>query len=64
MQILHQPAPGSEGDGSFNNLISALGLEGTLSKKINTLLIKIAWISYQHDIIYTNVFFMMGDQEL
>ena len=32
VQILHQPAPGSEGDGSFNNLISALGLEGTLSK--------------------------------
>ena len=32
VQILHHLTPGSEGDGSFNNLISALGLEGTLSK--------------------------------
>ena len=32
VQILHRLAPGSEGDGSFNILISALGFEGTLSK--------------------------------
>ena len=32
VQSLHRLAPGPEGDGSFNILISALGLEGTLSK--------------------------------